>query len=83
MPAILRNALLAALAVSTLGGSAMAGQQIYECDNTPTNKLWAGRCCGVGDANCLGGESHGHDRGNPGRGNNGGGDNGRGDKGPE
>ncbi|PBB89778.1 hypothetical protein CK215_25365 [Mesorhizobium sp. WSM3864] len=78
MIAILRNALLAALAVSTLGGSAMAGQQIYECDNTPTNKLWAGRCCGVGDANCLGGESHGHDRGN-----NGGGDNGRGDKGPK
>ncbi|CDX27287.1 conserved exported hypothetical protein [Mesorhizobium sp. ORS 3324] len=75
MTAILRNALLAAVAVSTLGGSAMA-QRIYECDNTPINKLWAGRCCGVGDANCLGGESHG--QGNHGRGNNG-----RGDKGPK
>ncbi|WP_192242998.1 hypothetical protein [Mesorhizobium silamurunense] len=78
MTNILRNALLAAVAVSALGGSAMAGQQIYECNNTPTNKLWAGRCCGVGDANCLGGESHGQGRGDHGRG-----DNGRGDKGPK
>ena len=72
MTAILRNALLAVVAVSALAGSAMAGQQtvINECDKTPTNKLWAGRCCGVGDANCLGGESHDHDRGR--------GDNGRG-----
>jgi hypothetical protein len=62
MTAILRNALLAAVAISALAGSAMAGQHAggYECDNTPTNKLWAGRCCGVGDSNCLGGEGHGH-----------------------
>ncbi|OHV89533.1 hypothetical protein [Mesorhizobium sp. ORS 3428] len=78
MTAILRNALLAAVAMSALAGSAMAGQRaaVYECDNTPTNMLWAGRCCGVGDANCLGGESHGHDRGNPGRGDKGGNDKG-------
>ena len=76
MTAILRNTLLAVVAVSALAGSAMAGQQGYECDNTPTNKLWAGRCCGVGDANCLGGEGRG--QGDHGRGNNG-----RGDKGPK
>ena len=63
MTAILRNALLAAVAISALAGSAVAGQQTVrtECDNTPTNKLWAGRCCGVGDSNCLGGEGHGHE----------------------
>ena len=67
MTAILRNTLLAAIAVSALAGSAMAGQSsiIKECNNTPTNKLWAGRCCGVGGSICLGGEGHG--RGDHGR----------------
>jgi len=62
MTAIIRNTLLAFVAASALAGSAMAGQRAVrtECENTPTNKLWAGRCCGVGDANCLGGEGHDH-----------------------
>jgi len=59
---ILRNALLAAVAASALAGSAMADPQTVrtESDNTPTNKLWAGRCCGISDSNCLGGEGHDH-----------------------
>ncbi|UCI08136.1 hypothetical protein [Mesorhizobium sp. B1-1-8] len=61
MTNILRNALLAAVAISGLAGSAMAGQQMT-CGNTSNDKLWAGRCCGIHGANCLGGESHDHDR---------------------
>jgi hypothetical protein len=63
MTKILRNALLAAAAVSGLAGSAMAAQQAArtECGNAATSKTWGGRCCG--DTNCLGGESHNdHDR---------------------
>ena len=67
MTKILRNAFLAAVAVSALAGSAMAQQTTtYTCANTPTNKLWAGRCCDIGDANCMGG-GHDHDRGDRGR----------------
>ncbi|AZO12891.1 hypothetical protein EN817_28385 [Mesorhizobium sp. M3A.F.Ca.ET.174.01.1.1] len=63
MTAIIRNTLLAFVAASALAGSAMAGQQAAntECENSPTNKLWAGRCCGIADSNCLGGEGHGHE----------------------
>ncbi|MFD2053869.1 hypothetical protein ACFSQT_12465 [Mesorhizobium calcicola] len=72
MTALLRNALLAAVALSALAGSALADQTITGCGKTPTNDLWSGRCCGVGDSNCLGGGNDGHDHGNKG---------GRGDKG--
>ena len=72
MTALLRNTLLAAVAVSALAGSALADQTIPGCAKTSTNDLWGGRCCSNGDSNCLGG-------GNGGRGHN---DNGRrGDKG--
>jgi hypothetical protein len=69
MTAILRNALLAAVAVSAMAGSALAGSQAAktECDKSVTNDFWNGRCCGVDDADCLGRESHGHDRGDHGR----------------
>jgi hypothetical protein len=62
MTNILRNTLLAAVAISTLAGPAMAAQQAVrtECENTPTNKLWAGRCCSSGDTNCIHGEGHDH-----------------------
>ncbi|TIN18895.1 MAG: hypothetical protein E5Y31_25190 [Mesorhizobium sp.] len=72
MTAFLRNTLLAAIAVSALGGSALADQTIT-CSKTQTNDLWAGRCCGVGNSNCLGGEKGGRDHNDHGgRGNNGG-----------
>jgi len=72
MTALLRNALLAAVAVSGMAGSALADQTI-SCANTQTNDLWSGRCCNVGDSNCLGGGNDGHDHGgNGGRGGNGG-----------
>jgi len=61
MTKILRNALVAAVAVSGLAGSAMAGQQTG-CGYTQTDKLWTGRCCGVSEGQCLGGEG-GHDHG--------------------
>ncbi|WP_192243000.1 hypothetical protein [Mesorhizobium silamurunense] len=68
MTAILRNTLLAFVAASALAGSAMADQAVRtECENSPTNKLWAGRCCGISDSSCLGGEGHDHDRGGRGR----------------
>jgi hypothetical protein len=67
MTKMLRNMFLAAVAVSALAGSAMAAQQTTrtECDNTPTNALWAGRCCGTGDSSCI--HDEGHDRGDRGR----------------
>jgi hypothetical protein len=68
MTNILRNALLCAVALSGLAGSAMAAQQMTrtEC-NTSAGEIWAGRCCSIHGANCLGGESHDrdHDRGRP------------------
>lgn len=65
MTALLRNAFLAAVAVSALTGSALADQTIT-CSNTQTNDPWAGRCCNAGDSNCLGGGNNGHEHGNPG-----------------
>ncbi|RWL55845.1 MAG: hypothetical protein EOR62_08080 [Mesorhizobium sp.] len=59
MTKMLRNTLLAFVAVAAFAGSAMADQQ--GCGNTSTNKLWSGRCCGLGDGACLGG-GHDHDR---------------------
>lgn len=71
MTALLRNAFLAAVAVSSLAGSAFADQTIT-CSNTKTNDWWAGRCCGAGDSTCLGGGNNGHEHGDPGgRGPNG------------
>jgi len=72
MTALLRNALLAAVAVSGLAGSALADQTIPSCAKTSTNDLWSGRCCGAGDSNCLGGGNGGRDHGDNGRGGNGG-----------
>ncbi|RWD59642.1 MULTISPECIES: hypothetical protein [unclassified Mesorhizobium] len=67
MTAILRNTLLAFVAASAFAGSAMADQTVTnECNNTSTNKLWAGRCCGTGDSSCLGG-GHDQDHGRDGR----------------
>ena len=75
MTAFLRNTFLAAVAVSSFAGSAMADQTV-SCANTNLNDLWAGRCCGMaGASDCLGGGNNGHgDHG--GRGTNGGGNNG-------
>ena len=67
MTALLRNAFLAAVAVSSLAGSALADQTIT-CSNTQTKDQWSGRCCDV-NSNCLGGE--GRDHGNQGRGGRG------------
>ncbi|RWB77113.1 MAG: hypothetical protein EOQ50_09350 [Mesorhizobium sp.] len=64
MAKMLRNTLLAFVAVAAFAGSAMADQQ--GCGNTSTNKLWSGRCCGLGDGACLGG-GHDHDHGGRGR----------------
>ena len=64
MTALLRNAFLAAIAVSALAGSAFADQTIT-CVKTKTNDQWAGRCCSV-DSNCPGREHGGHDHGHPG-----------------
>lgn len=58
MTAILRNVLLAAVAVSALASSAMADQTVT-CARTPTDKLWTGKCCSTGSDNCLGGEHGG------------------------
>jgi hypothetical protein len=73
MTAFLRNTLLAAIAVSSLAGSAMA-DQTTSCAKTNLNDLWAGRCCSAaGAADCLGGGNNGHDHSDKGgRGNNGG-----------
>ncbi|TPM35438.1 hypothetical protein [Mesorhizobium sp. B2-3-5] len=69
MTAFLRNSLLAAVAVSALTGSALAGQIDTSCVKTTLNDLWAGRCCGTaGASDCLGGgngRDH-HDNGHPG-----------------
>ena len=71
MTSFLRTAFLAAVAVSSMGGSAMADQTIT-CSNTQTNDWWAGRCCSVGASDCLGHEGHGRDHhDNGGRGPNG------------
>ncbi|RUW77081.1 MULTISPECIES: hypothetical protein [unclassified Mesorhizobium] len=59
MTAFLRNALLAAVAVSSMAGSALADQTV-SCAETKTNALWSGRCCGTSDSSCLGG---GHEHG--------------------
>ncbi|WP_217577595.1 hypothetical protein [Mesorhizobium sp. GbtcB19] len=65
MTKVLRNTLLGFVVAAAFAGSALADQQSVKegCGNTSTNKLWSGRCCGLGDGSCLGGESHGHDRG--------------------
>jgi hypothetical protein len=60
MTSFLRTAFLAAVAVSSLAGSAMADQTVT-CSNTQTNDWWAGRCCGASDSACLGGGNAGHD----------------------
>ncbi|MGX7875913.1 hypothetical protein ACVDG5_027195 [Mesorhizobium sp. ORM6] len=72
MTAFLRNTLLAAIAMSSLAGTAMADQTV-SCANTNLNDLWSGRCCGAaGASDCMGG-GHSHDHGNNGgRGTNGG-----------
>ena len=79
MTAFLRNALLAAAAVSALTGSALADQTVTSCAKTTLNDLWSGRCCSAaGASDCLGGGNGGrdhHDNGGPstnGGGNNGG-----------
>ncbi|MER9329325.1 hypothetical protein NKJ26_07150 [Mesorhizobium sp. M0152] len=77
MTAFIRNILLAAVAVSSLAGTASADQTIPSCAKTSTNDLWSGRCCSNGDSNCLGGGNNGRDHGNKG----GRGDNGRGNNG--
>ena len=70
MTAFLRNTLLAAVAVSSLAGTAMA-DQTTSCASTNLNDLWAGRCCdAAGASGCLGGGNGGHGD-NGGRGNNG------------
>ncbi|RWC54499.1 MAG: hypothetical protein EOS56_28500 [Mesorhizobium sp.] len=73
MTALLRNAFLAAVAVSALAGPALADQTVTSCATSPTNDLWSGRCCGASDSSCLGGGNNGHDHGDKGgRGGNGG-----------
>ncbi|MER9376362.1 hypothetical protein [Mesorhizobium sp. M0491] len=74
MTAFLRNTLLAAIAVSSMAGSAMADQTTTSCAKTNLNDLWAGRCCGdAGASDCLGGGNNGHGgNGDHGRGGNGG-----------
>ncbi|TGQ74584.1 MAG: hypothetical protein E5V49_11255 [Mesorhizobium sp.] len=66
MTAFLRNTLLAAVAVSAMSGSALADQTAKTCAYTNLNDLWTGRCCNVGESNCLGGGNNGHDHGNKG-----------------
>jgi len=52
----------AAAAFSAFAGSAIAGQQTVRTGcTTSTNDYWASRCCGTGQSNCLGGESHDHE----------------------
>jgi hypothetical protein len=75
MTAFLRTTFLAAVAVSSLAGSAFADQTIPSCAKTSPNDQWGGRCCSVG-VDCL---HEGHDHGDHGhstpggRGSNGGG----------
>jgi len=66
MTAFLRNTFLAAVAVSALTGSALADQTVKTC--AKTNDLWAGRCCDMSSANCLGGGNGGRGHDNGGRG---------------
>ncbi|MBA1143506.1 hypothetical protein [Mesorhizobium neociceri] len=69
MTAFLRNTFLAAVAVSSLAGSALADQNIPSCAKTSTNDLWSNRCCGAGDVSCLGkGRDHGEHGSTGGRG---------------
>jgi hypothetical protein len=65
MTAFLRNALLAAVAVSSMAGSALADQTV-SCSQTSTNDVWAGRCCDVRESSCLGGGHEHGDHGNHG-----------------
>jgi hypothetical protein len=68
MTAFLRNTLLAAIAVSSLAGTAMA-DETKSCSHTNLNDLWAGNCCGTaGTSDCL----RGGNGGNGGHGDNGG-----------
>ena len=72
MTALLRNTLLAAVAVSALTGSALADQTYKSCAATNLNDLWSGRCCTVGSENCLGGGNGGRDhQGHQGKGDRG------------
>ena len=76
MTAFLRNTLLAAIAVSALTGSALAGETVKSCAKTNLNDLWSGRCCGIDSSACLGGGNGG--RGHQGNGGRGSGTNGAG-----
>ncbi|WP_027059245.1 hypothetical protein [Mesorhizobium loti] len=71
MTAFLRNTLLAAIAMSSLAGTAMA-DETKSCSHTNLNDLWAGNCCGAaGTSDCLRGGNGGRDHGdNGGRGTN-------------
>ncbi|MBZ9675205.1 hypothetical protein [Mesorhizobium sp. ES1-1] len=87
MTAFLRNTLLAAAALSSLAGSAMADQTIPSCASTNLQDLWSGRCCSASSSDCHGARRH-RDNGRPGQnggGNTAGGDHhdngGRGDNG--
>lgn len=72
MTVLLRTTFLAALAISSLAGSALADQTIPSCSKISTNDLWSGRCCSA-DSDCLGGGNGGRDHNdNGGRGSNGG-----------
>ncbi|RAZ75030.1 hypothetical protein [Mesorhizobium atlanticum] len=71
MTAFLRNALLAAAAVSALTGSALADQTYKSCAATNLNDLWSGRCCSVGSANCPGGGNGRDHQGHQGKGDRG------------
>ncbi|MFA6154943.1 hypothetical protein [Mesorhizobium sp.] len=79
MTAFLRNTLLAAAAVASLAGSALADETIPSCAKTSLNDLWSGRCCDAGASDCRGGGRRHYDNGDPGQNggeHNGGGDNG-------
>jgi hypothetical protein len=75
MTALLRTTFLAALAISSVAGSALADQTIPSCAKISINDLWSGRCCSA-DSDCLGGGRGGRDHndngGRGGRGGNGG-----------
>ncbi|ESX12290.1 MULTISPECIES: hypothetical protein [unclassified Mesorhizobium] len=62
MTAFLRNAFLAAIAVSSLAGSAMADQT-----GCAKNNQWGNRCCDL-TSDCLGGGRGGDHDSNGGRG---------------
>jgi hypothetical protein len=68
MTAFLRNTFLAAVAVSSLAGSALADQNIPSCSKTSTESNWGNRCCEVSGKNCLGGGRGGNHDSTGGRG---------------